>query len=73
MTRKIEAEGAEAVKAFVAAGGNPEDMKINVAPIPQVRPAVPDEIADVAVFLSGEGASYVNGATWAVDGGLTAI
>ncbi|WVQ81986.1 hypothetical protein IAT38_004113 [Cryptococcus sp. DSM 104549] len=40
---------------------------------PQGRPAVPEEIADVIVFLSGEGASYVNGAVWEVDGGFLCL
>ncbi|KAK8864413.1 hypothetical protein IAR55_001661 [Kwoniella newhampshirensis] len=40
---------------------------------PQGRPAVPEEIADVIVFLSGEGASYVNGAIWEVDGGFLCL
>ncbi|KAK5312457.1 hypothetical protein LTR93_011328 [Exophiala xenobiotica] len=32
----------------------------------------PDEVADVAVFLAGNRASYVSGASWAVDGGFIA-
>ncbi|KAL1411129.1 hypothetical protein Q8F55_002079 [Vanrija albida] len=31
-----------------------------------------DEVADVIVFMSSEGASYVNGATWTIDGCWTA-
>jgi NAD(P)-dependent dehydrogenase (short-subunit alcohol dehydrogenase family) len=40
---------------------------------PSRRLADPAEIADVIVFLSSEEASFVNGATWAVDGGYTAL
>ncbi|TXT13694.1 hypothetical protein VHUM_01061 [Vanrija humicola] len=31
-----------------------------------------DEVADVIVFMSSDGASYVNGATWTIDGCWTA-
>jgi NAD(P)-dependent dehydrogenase (short-subunit alcohol dehydrogenase family) len=43
-----------------------------VAPIPVGRPARAEEIAGVAAFLASDDASYVTGALWAVDGGLTA-
>jgi len=39
---------------------------------PMRRFAVPQEIADVCVFLSGNKASFVTGAAWPVDGGLCA-
>lgn len=42
-------------------------------PIPMKRAGRPEEIADVVVFLSSEGASYVNGATWPVDGGYVSL
>ncbi|KAL2864837.1 SDR family NAD(P)-dependent oxidoreductase [Aspergillus lucknowensis] len=38
--------------------------------VPMSRTARPEEIADVALFLSSPRASYVTGATWTVDGGL---
>ena len=39
-------------------------------PIP--RMAHVDEIANVALFLASDEASYVTGAEWSVDGGATA-
>jgi glucose 1-dehydrogenase len=38
--------------------------------IPLGRPAKPEEIASVVVFLAGEGASYVAATTRFADGGL---
>jgi len=40
--------------------------------VPAQRAARPEEIADVCVFLSSEAASYVNGVSWQVDGGMGA-
>lgn len=39
---------------------------------PWGRLAVPEDIAKMAVFLAGEGASFVTGAAFVVDGGYTA-
>ena len=39
---------------------------------PLRRAAHADEVARVALFLSSDESSYVNGQAWAVDGGLSA-
>ncbi|WWD17291.1 hypothetical protein CI109_101731 [Kwoniella shandongensis] len=61
--------------AITLAPKNIEVLRKSTQPdkTPQGRPAIPGEIADVIVFLSGEGASYVNGAIWEVDGGFLCL
>jgi glucose 1-dehydrogenase/3-oxoacyl-[acyl-carrier protein] reductase len=40
--------------------------------IPLGRVGMPDDVAPLAVFLAGDGASYITGETILVDGGLIA-
>jgi NAD(P)-dependent dehydrogenase (short-subunit alcohol dehydrogenase family) len=46
--------------------------EVPVQRVPFKRFGLPEEIADVSVFLAGNGASLVNGVNLAVDGGLVA-
>jgi NAD(P)-dependent dehydrogenase (short-subunit alcohol dehydrogenase family) len=50
-----------------------EEFRRLVSTIPMGRPGRSEEVAAVMVFLASDEASYVTGAAWAVDGGMTAI
>jgi NAD(P)-dependent dehydrogenase (short-subunit alcohol dehydrogenase family) len=41
--------------------------------VPLGRAARAEEVAAVVAFLASDNATYVTGALWAVDGGLTAV
>src|SRR3954453_16637257 len=51
---------------------DPARREQGLPPVPLGRPARAEEIAAVAAFLACDDASYVTGALWTVDGGLTA-
>lgn len=56
-----------------ATRANPERLERFMARIPSGRLGKPDEIAQPAVFLASDMASYVNGVTLPVDGGYLAV
>lgn len=82
LTRELAAElGPHDIRVNAIAPGivetkmAAEDAEITGAmteDIPLGRDGQPDEVADVATFLASEEASYVNGHTLVVDGGLSA-
>ncbi|KAI1261851.1 hypothetical protein F5Y18DRAFT_188238 [Xylariaceae sp. FL1019] len=51
--------------------GNPNLPVMMKSVIPMRRIASPEEVADVILFMTSPGASYVTGVGWIVDGGLT--
>ncbi len=48
------------------------DLKEMASVYPLGRIGRPVEVADVIIFLSSDKASFITGASWAIDGGLTA-
>jgi NAD(P)-dependent dehydrogenase (short-subunit alcohol dehydrogenase family) len=52
---------------------NPATRAEFLSKMPMARAAEPCEIANVIAFLASDEASYVTGAAWYADGGLTAI
>ncbi len=62
--------GAVATPINIKTMKDPALMKKLDAAIPLGRMAKPEEIASVVAFLSSDGASYITGATYFVDGGM---
>lgn len=57
-----------------AQGISPEEaLKLATAKLPLGRIAKPEEVADTVVYLASDRASYINGTTIAMDGGLTPL
>lgn len=65
------APGFVETKLTAAAAGDPSRRAANMARIPTGRFGTPDDMADATMFLASPLASYVNGQTLFVDGGLT--
>jgi NAD(P)-dependent dehydrogenase (short-subunit alcohol dehydrogenase family) len=52
---------------------NDQEREALIRSIPLGRPGEADEVALVMLFLVSDEASYVTGAAWATDGGMTAV
>jgi 3alpha(or 20beta)-hydroxysteroid dehydrogenase len=57
----------------VVTGGNVERHDKFAASVPMKRPAEPEEVAKLALFLASDDSSYCTGSEFVVDGGMTAV
>jgi glucose 1-dehydrogenase len=64
------APGAIATPINAATLKDPEKLATLARIIPEGRMGTPEEVANVAVFLASDRASYVTGSTYYVDGGM---
>jgi NAD(P)-dependent dehydrogenase (short-subunit alcohol dehydrogenase family) len=60
-------------RSILGTDTSPEIKAKRLAKYPIGRFGKTNEIAEVAVFLASDAASFVTGAAFAVDGGMTAI
>ena len=49
---------------------NPEQMQELLSEIPLGRIGQPEEVAELALYLASDAASYVTGGTFVIDGGM---
>jgi NAD(P)-dependent dehydrogenase (short-subunit alcohol dehydrogenase family) len=70
---RLEAEGVRllpiAARRMIAKGNKANFLD---AQVPNKRIGTPEEIANAIVFIASDKASYIIGASLAVDGGMTA-
>jgi NAD(P)-dependent dehydrogenase (short-subunit alcohol dehydrogenase family) len=64
--------GLIVTEAF-AAKLDPEDIRLTVEAYPLGRLGRPEDVAEAALFLASDAASFITGADLPVDGGLTAM
>ena len=61
------------MEAYLERSGNPEAVKREmIAGIPLGRLGTPEDVANAALFLVSDAASFISGVAFPVDGGTTA-